>query len=103
MVSADLSEDFEDLNSEFSSRRDNEGTETIEFGPLSTVELLENGDKESECLSASCLGSTHDIFALEGERNGSSLNIGKGLKMRGLEAGSGRDGERELREVLDFL
>ena len=103
MLSADLFEDFEDLNSEFSSGRDNHSTKSIEFSPLGTVELLENGDKESECLSASCLGSTHDILALEGEWNGSSLNIGKGLEMRGLEAASGRNGERELGKVLDFL
>jgi hypothetical protein len=58
MVSADLSEHFEDLDSEFSSWRDDEGTKTIVFSPLSTVELLENRDNESKSLSASCLGST---------------------------------------------
>jgi hypothetical protein len=69
---------------------------------LGTVELLEDGDKEGQCLSTSCLGRTHNIFALKGERYGPGLHIGKGLEVRGLEAASGGNGERKFREVLDF-
>jgi hypothetical protein len=58
MVSADLSEHFEDLGCEFSGRGNDEGTETVVFSPLCAVELLEDGDNESQSLSTSCLGSS---------------------------------------------
>lgn len=103
MVSADLFEDIENLNGELSSGGHNYGTNSVEFSPLGAVESLKDGDKEGQRLSASCLGSTHDIFALKGERNSSGLHIGEGLEVRGLEACSGRSGKRKLGEILDFF
>jgi hypothetical protein len=58
MISADLSEHFEDLGCEFSGWGDDEGAETIVFSPLGAVELLKDRNNEGQSLSASCLGSS---------------------------------------------
>jgi hypothetical protein len=65
------------------------------------VELFEDGDEEGERLSAACPGSTEDVFALQGEGDRCSLDIGQDLEVRGAQAGGGRFAEGEVGELLD--
>ena len=44
MIATDFSENIEDLDRQLTSRGDDEGTEPVEFGPLSTVEFFEDGN-----------------------------------------------------------
>jgi hypothetical protein len=89
VVATDLAEDFEDLNGELASRGYNEGAKPIELGPLGAVEALEKGHEERKRLSAARLGGAEDVLALEGEGDGTLLDFGEGLEVRGLEARGG--------------
>lgn len=52
-MTSNLAQNLKDLNSELSRGRDDESAETIIFGELLPVQLLEYRDKESQGLSAS--------------------------------------------------
>jgi hypothetical protein len=86
VVPTNLAEDFKDLDGEFAGGGEDEGPETIVLGPLRAVKLFEDGNQESEGLSAARLGGSEDVVALEGEGNGLSLDVGQNLEVRGLEA-----------------
>ena len=66
VVPANFPQHVEDLNGQLSGRADYEGAEPVVLGPSCVVELLENGDEESEGLAAAGLGGTEDVVALEG-------------------------------------
>ncbi len=101
MVSANLPQHIKDLDGQLSGRADDEGAEPVVLGPSCVVELLENGDEESERLSATSLGGTEDVVALKGEGNRGSLDIGEGLEVGGAKAGGGGLAEGKVGELFD--
>lgn len=65
---------------------------------LLAIQVLEDRDDEGESLSGSGFGSTEDIGAMKGERNGACLDRGESGEMTGFEAFLGRQRERKIRE-----
>lgn len=87
VVPSNLSQLFENLNCEFTGRRQNECAETVELGPLLAIEVFDDGDEESERLSATGFGCTKYVTSLEAMADSSCLNIGQGFVVRGRESG----------------
>lgn len=102
MVAADLAKHLENLYGQLTSGRDDEGAESVIFGPSLAIELFKDRDKEGKGLAAACLGCAEDVAAFQCQRNGAGLDVGEDFEMGGSQAGGGGGGEREVGKILDL-
>jgi len=89
------------LDGQFAGWADDKGAEAVVLGPSFAGELLEDGDQESERLSAAGLRGTEDIFSLEGERDRGALNVGEDFEVGCAEAFRCGLAEGEVAKILE--
>ena len=68
---------------------------------MRAVEVFEHGYEKRERLAGACLGRTEYVAALEGERDRTSLDGGKVVKVAGCQSGASGCRERQVGELLD--